>query len=161
MHRHSVSKKEKKTLSAHFERLLGISYDQLKKLVVEVMSFDKYTVYFVDGMPALVINESGKVFPHLKYLVSTKLREKETLPLIVVDEGAVKPITRGADLMAPGIVSIKGLFGESDVAVVVNPTNIPIAVVEMIMDYHLVKEAKRGKVAKNLHHLGDRLWSLG
>lgn len=161
MHRHSVSKKEKKTLSPYFEKLLGITYDQLKKHTVEVMSFNEYRVYLVNGVPALVINDSGKAFPHLRYIVITKLHEKGTLPLIIVDEGAVKPITRGADLMAPGIVSIKGIFSENDVAVVLNPTNIPIAVVEMLMDYQSVKEAKRGKVAKNLHHLGDKLWSLG
>jgi PUA domain protein len=83
------------------------------------------------------------------------------MPKIVVDEGAVPHICNGSDLMAPGIVRISGAFSKGAlVAIVEQKFNKKIAIMRVLLDSSAMEATRRGKVAENIHYVGDRLWRV-
>ncbi len=125
---------------------------------VEVISDKKEGVeelYLIDGKPAFARVE-GRLVPLLNYLLEVGA---SWLPRIVVDEGAVKPITRGANLMRPGIVRWEGMFRKGDIVVILEPLkSIPIAVHEALVSSEELEQMEKGVVSRRLHYMGDRLW---
>ncbi|AEM38088.1 PUA domain containing protein [Pyrolobus fumarii 1A] len=125
---------------------------------VEVISDKKEGIeelYIIDGKPAFARIEN-KLIPLISYLLDVGV---DWLPRIIVDEGAVRPLTRGANLMRPGIVSVEGEFNRGDIVVILEPVKrIPIAVHEALVDSSEVANMERGVVSKRLHYMGDRLW---
>lgn len=125
---------------------------------VEVISDRKSGIeelYLFNGKPAFA-RIAGRLIPLVNYLLEVGT---SWLPRIVVDEGAVRPITRGANLMRPGIVSVEGSFEKGDVIVILEPLKkIPIAVHEALVSSSDVERMERGVVSKRLHYMGDRLW---
>ncbi len=83
------------------------------------------------------------------------------LPKIVVDMGAVPHICNGADLMAPGVVQIDGDFHTDDLLLIVDERHgKPLAIGAALLDSHVVRKLKHGKVVKNIHYVGDSLWKM-
>lgn len=157
MTRHSLSKKDKKRLSPLFLEMLGIEPETLRKLDVQVEKQQGFYVYYVDGEPALIVEDTGLAFPFLKYLIKKRIRPSG-LPRVYVDEGAVVPLGKGADLMAPGVVKIEGDFGEGSIALVIGPQELAIAIMRMLVDSNKLRITRKGKVGKNIHHVGDKFW---
>jgi PUA-domain protein len=157
--RYVLSKKERKKLVEKLTSIYGdtgIDKDDVVEIYEEK---GKPKVILVNGEPAF-IEDGGRVFPHLKYLLKHPL---PNIPVIVVDMGAVKPLLRGADLMAPGIRDIKGSFHKGDVVVVVEEKyHKPFVVGLALIDSEEIVsgKVKRGKVVKNIHRIGDSLWDL-
>ncbi len=125
---------------------------------IEVVSDKREGVeelYLINGKPAFV-KIGDKLVPLLNYLLEAGV---EWLPRIIVDEGAVRPITRGANLLRPGIVAFEGDFRRGDIVVILEPLKrIPIAVHEAVVDRGEAESMEKGVVAKKLHYMGDRLW---
>ncbi len=125
---------------------------------VEVVSDRKSGIeelYIIEGRPAFA-RISGKLIPLINYLLDVGTG---WLPRIIVDEGAVRPITRGANLMRPGIVSVEGDFEKGDIVVILEPLKkIPIAVHEALVSKVELESMEKGVVSKRLHYMGDRLW---
>lgn len=156
-----LSKKDRKKLLSEIAKLYpkaSLSRDLNVEIVVE----DNIQLYLFNSIPAfmeLYYNNRKLLIPHLKYLLKTRF--KEWLPIIVVDEGAVKPISRGADLMRPGIVRIEGAFKTGDVVVVVEPSRgLPLAIHLAQYNSEEIETMEKGRVSKSLHHLGDKYWGL-
>jgi len=83
------------------------------------------------------------------------------LPSIIVDMGAVPHIVNGADVMRPGIKDFRGEFNEGDFVVVRDERNLrPLAVAIALVGLEECRAMKKGKVAKNIHHVNDRIWKL-
>ncbi|MCK4223321.1 RNA-binding protein, partial [Candidatus Bathyarchaeota archaeon] len=108
---------------------------------------------FVDNNPVLV--RSGvDIFPTLKF--QTVLSQ---MPKAVVNSGAVPHICNGADVMAPGIVQFEGVFSKGNMVVVIDENHRkPIAIVVALYDIKTAETLKRGKILKNIHYVGDKLW---
>ncbi len=157
MRRWVLSKKDRRRLREAVEKQLpGLVVPDRVEVVVE----DGVKLYLFEGIPALIEDEGlGRLVPHLMYLLR---RGYDWLPAVVVDEGAVKPISRGADLMRPGIVEVRGRFGKGELFVVVEPSRgLPLAVHEALFSSEDVLAMERGRVSRCLHHVGDRYWRLG
>ncbi|MEM0240582.1 MAG: RNA-binding protein [Candidatus Nezhaarchaeales archaeon] len=155
-HRHFLSKRESKELVSMIEEKFKLKapLDHRSKWEVAQLSKDEY-VYIVDGKP-IIINISGKLIPSLKAL-SDGLIE---LAKITVDMGAVKHIINGADVMAPGIVKVQGDFAKEDLIMVVDEKHEkPLCVGMALVSSSELATMSRGKVVKNLHHVGDKIWS--
>ena len=61
--------------------------------------------------------------------------------------------------MAPGIVSINGAFKKNDILLVVDERHEkPLAVGVALFNSQTMNKTKHGKVVRNLHHVGDKLW---
>lgn len=83
-----------------------------------------------------------------------------SLPSLVVDRGAVPHISNGADVMRPGVVMLEGSFKKGSLVSVKDQTYRKIlAMAEALEDSERINAAERGKIAKNLHHVGDKVWS--
>lgn len=126
-----------------------------KKLSVEVAEGANVFIYYLDGKP-LVAKLKDRLIPTLLF-DKTLLR----FPKIVVNMGAVPHICNGADVLAPGVVKIDGVFGAGDYVLVVDERNgKPLAVVSALVDSVAASGMSRGKVASNLHYVGDDLWNM-
>lgn len=87
------------------------------------------------------------------------LAGKSSLKRVYVDRGAVKPITNGADIMAPGIVKYD-VFREGElVSVCVEGLDTVIAVGIALVESNELDKMSKGKVIKNLHYLSDMFWN--
>ena len=81
------------------------------------------------------------------------------LPVIWVNHGATPHIINGADLMAPGVVKVVGQLAEGKVAVVTEQSkNIPLAIVKVLGNWDEMLRVGRGKIARNIHHINDKVW---
>lgn len=82
-------------------------------------------------------------------------------PVAVVDEGAIKFLLNGADVMRPGVRKLDE-WGEAGRYVVVREEKKgrAIAVGLSTVTSAQAKEMTKGPCLKNLHHVGDRYWNL-
>lgn len=129
------------------EQLLGINpgIELVKTLTAEIL--------MVNGEP-LLARSNGVLYPTLVFNELSNL-----LPKIVVDMGAVSYICRGADIMAPGVVQVKGDFVEKTLLLIVDERyKKSLAIGIALFNSKTINTLKRGKIAKNLHYVGDKLW---
>lgn len=156
VHRRFLSKSESKELMAIIEKRfkLKASLDRKSKWEVAQLGRDG-VVYIIDGNP-MIVEFSGELIPSLKAL-SDGLIE---LPRITVNVGAVKHIVNGADVMAPGIVKVEGDFERDEPVVVIDERyGRPLCVGIALVSSSEVAAMSKGRVVKNLHHAGDKIWS--
>ena len=137
-----------KTLGTDVERLLG------SKTRVEVNEIETAEIFIFNGRP-LLARSNGALFPTLSFEELFSI-----IPKIVVDMGAVPYVCKGADVMAPGVVAIKGEFRENDLLLVVDERyGKPLAVGVALFSSEAMKTVSHGKIVKNLHYIGDKLWN--
>jgi PUA-domain protein len=125
------------------------------KTGLEVVEADFGKVFLVNGQP-LLFEHDARIFPTLmfeKFLAGAAR--------IVVDMGAVAHVCNGADVMAPGIVRYEGNFGKGDFVVVIDVHHgKPLLIGEALVDSGFAKNMTSGVVVKNIHFVGDKVWSF-
>lgn len=115
----------------------------------------KGKIFLIDNRAAFIQLERI-VFPTL---LNKPILDK--LPSITVDMGAVPHLCNGADLMAPGTVKINGVFKRENILVVIEERySKEISVVKSLYNSIEVAEKKYGKIATNLHFVGDSFWQV-
>ena len=83
------------------------------------------------------------------------------MPSLIVDKNAVPHVSNGADIMRPGVVLVDGCFKKGNLVAVKDQTyHKVLAVAEALEDSERIEAAERGKVAKNLHYVGDKVWKV-
>lgn len=155
-HRHYLrGKKAQEVLEELRTAMPSLEIDSLKELQIEVASLDTgEELYLVEGKPAFVRGEKG-IFPAL---LNTEILR--SLPTITVDAGAVPHICNGSALMAPGIVKIEGEFLKDAIIAVKEVTyGKTIALVKALLDSEEMARTRKGRVAVNVHYVGDKLWN--
>lgn len=158
--RHPLQKRAMRALLEELSKLYP-SNPLTKVNVVEEAVFDDVIVYIFDGKPFLIRLED-KLIPSLVLLLEVGY---DWLPQVYIDRGAAKAMVRGADLMIPGIRGLSGDFNVGSIVVIVDEeSRAPIAVGEALVDSRSLREVLgrggRGKAFRNVHHVGDRLWSI-
>lgn len=152
---HFLKEKEARRLLLDFSQRLKTDFEQLlgAKPRIEVNETEAAEIFICNGKP-LLVRSGGELFPTLAF--------EEVFPFIsriVVDMGAVPYVCKGADVMAPGVVSIKGEFEENDLLLVVDERHgKPLAIGVALFNSQAMKNVKHGKIVKNVHHVGDKLW---
>ncbi len=150
MQRHFLSQKELK----NFKNLVKQKYQvEVESDKVEVGKEKKQVYYFIDGKLSFF---SDELIPTLCWVMDAKVN----LPYVVVDEGAVKALSRGADLFAPGIVSYNCECKPNDIVLARTVTGIPVAVMKVLISKEEAINTKKGKFAQNLHWIGDEIWKM-
>ncbi|MBI4144879.1 RNA-binding protein [Candidatus Woesearchaeota archaeon] len=144
----------KKQLSKH-ER------EEFQERIAPFLTLDKKDSVEDAGKRWLVNNQSafieidGTLIPHLRFLLT-----KPLLKQVVVDMGAVKFVTSGADIMRPGIKEFAAGIMKDELVVVVDLNNKkPLAVGRMLFSGEEAQAMDKGKVIKNLHWVGDEFWN--
>ena len=137
-------------LKVDVKELLGV-----KKPSLELAEGPNVKIFYLEGKPFFAATKDG--------LIPTLFFEKalSVLPRITVNMGAVPFVCNGADVLAPGVVKIEGAFAAGDLLSVVDERHgKPLAVVSALVDSQAASDMKRGKVAGNLHYVGDALWNM-
>ena len=155
-HRYFLKAKEAKYLLSEVLETFGAEIEQFldSKTRVEVNETETAEIFIFNGIPLLARSE-GLLFPTLTFEEFFPL-----MPRLVVDMGAIPYVCKGADVMAPGVVSINGEFKENDVLLVVDERHgKPLAVGVALFSSEDMKGVSRGKTVKILHFVGDKLWN--
>ena len=157
MKRQVVSKHDSRDLIAEVERSSGIHIEVPRSAQVEILEPDDGSKFvIVDGRFTFVnAGEGGSYIPFVGSSEAVGL-----LPSLTIDEGAVKYIIKGADVMRPGI-SKYDEWGEAGKLVVVreDKKGRAAAVGKTAVSSPEMAELKKGNCVKNLHHAGDKYWN--
>ncbi len=154
--RHFLREKEATPLLNDFSKKLNIDLKQLFKDTIQIEEADSETakIYFINNKPLLAIYNNILV----PTLVSNEILD--ALPRIIVNMGAVPHLANGADLMAPGVVRIEKEYGKGEYVVVADERHgKPLAVATALEDSKTARSMTRGKIATNIHYVGDKLWN--
>jgi len=154
--RYYLREKETTQLFNDLSQKLSIDIAQLfeTKTNVEVAETQAAKIYFINHRP-LVAVWKNMLMPTLLFQEGQQL-----LPKIVVNMGAVPHVCNGADIMAPGVVRIEKDYKPNDYVVVTDERhNKPLAIAMSLTDSQTARDLKKGKIARNMHYVGDSLWS--
>lgn len=111
--------------------------------------------YYVNGEIKWFYKD-GILFPHLKVLHETCFLKK-----VVVDKGAIKFVTNGADVFRPGIVQFDADIEEGEAIAIEEETHGKILAIGLADGTTKeMEESSGGKIIKNIHWVGDEIWSL-
>jgi len=153
--RHGLKSKDVKI----FQNELKNFYDENffdKKSFVEIAEFEGFNIIFVDNEPSFMLNEN-RIFFTLFGLNKYKPKKK----FVVVDMGAIKFVTNGADVMGPGIVDADKSISEADPVWICDEKHRkPIAVGIAIINGEQMINKIKGKAVKIIHFVGDDLWNF-
>jgi PUA domain protein len=153
--RHRLKTKDIK----NFENELKKTFNSIffnEKSSVETGDFEEIMIVLIDGEPCFMIYENKIIFTLYGL---NKYKPKENF--VVVDMGAVKFVSSGADVMAPGIVDADKNIVEGDqVWICDEKHHKPLAVgIAFMSGEQMIKEEK-GKAIKTIHYVGDALWNF-
>jgi PUA domain protein len=154
--RHFLSQKETTQLFEEFSKKLGIDIRKLfgDETTVETAQTQTAKIFFINHQPLLAVWKNV-LMPTLLFQEALQL-----LPKIVVNMGAVPHVCNGADIMAPGVVQIEKEYKLNDHVVITDERHgKPLAVAAALTDSATARILKHGKIAKNMHHVGDDLWN--
>ncbi len=150
-----LSKSDVKELNTRLAAAFGREELLDKKDRIESYEDAECKLILVNGTPAL-FERAGTFVPHLRFL----LLHPAVLPHVTVDMGAVRFVTSGADVMRPGITAIADGIKQDDLVAVVDQNHKkPLAVCEALVGSDQMRAMDKGKVLRNLHHVGDALWT--
>ena len=154
MRRYFLRKRESRDLLAKLAQA-GVRVPSSARANVEVAEVEGMRVFLIEGRP-LAAEKGGVLLPLL--LVPEAL---EDLPGVVVDMGAIPHICNGAHVMAPGVVEVRGDFEAGALVKVLDERHgKAIAVGQALVSSGELRNMERGRVVRNLHYVGDRLWRL-
>ncbi len=128
-----------------------------EKAKLEVLETDKDISFIMIDKKPVFFEKKGRYFPTLKAVLDIDVKKKN----IVVDEGAVRFVVNGADIMKPGIVEFEKSNREGDVIVVTEEKyRKPLAVGVSLLDAGDFNKKDSGKAVRNLHFVGDEIWAM-
>ncbi len=128
-----------------------------KKSNVEVIETEAGdTLFAVNNVLKLWRSKDGYI-PVLTLLINNQV----DLKTIVVDFGAVRYVTNGADIMRPGITKIDSSIIKGDIVRIIEETKSrALAVGKAMFDAPEMEAKSSGKVVKNLHTIQDSVWEF-
>ncbi|WP_292371544.1 MULTISPECIES: RNA-binding protein [unclassified Methanosarcina] len=150
--RKNVKNKMLKDLVSTFgEEMSGLENKTLEKITLE-----EYSLILVDGKP-LLFEIEGHLFPTVRGALEMGLQKR----VVTVDKGAIRFVSNGADIMAPGVVAADPDIKKGDFVIIVEETHQkPLAIGKALMEGLEMVEATSGKAIKSITHVGDKLWNM-
>jgi len=155
--RHFLKESEAKKIINDFCKIINAKPEELfrSKPKVELLETDQAEFFIFDKIPFSVKTQEA-FFPTLLFREALRF-----LPKVIIDMGAVPHVCNGADIMAPGVVRIDGRFNEGDLILIVDEKHEkPLAIGLSLFDSEVMKITRRGKIVKNLHYVGDKIWNF-
>lgn len=155
MKRQMVSKQDSRDIIAEVEKVAGVRLEVPRSAQVEILEPDENTRFVViDGRFTFLGGQGDGYLPFVGSSEAVGL-----FPSVTIDEGALKYIIKGADVMRPGI-SKYDQWGEAGKLVVVREEKKgrAAAVGRTAVTSAEMAELKKGNCVKNLHHAGDKFW---
>jgi len=136
------------------ERAAALGIDQRVREAA-VLEESELRLYWLDGF---IVAESGDLlFPVLDESANRPILS--ALPSVILDMGAVARVAEGADVMGPGVVEVRGEFAEGGLVIARDERyGRAVALCRAIVPSCMLAPRRRGRVAENIHHPGDRVW---
>lgn len=122
---------------------------------IEIGDLDGTNIIFVDGEPCFMSHENKIIFT-----LHGLDRYKPKKNFVVVDMGAVKFVTNGADVMVPGIVNADRDIAEGDQVWICDENHHkPLAIgIALISGEDMITQSE-GRAIKTIHYIGDEMWN--
>jgi len=153
--RHCLKRKEVRGIQNKLKETFSCDFFD-GETSVETGDVEGIKIIFVDDEPCFMIYENKIIF-----ILHGLYRYKPKENFVVVDMGAVKFVTNGADVMSPGIVDADENIIEGDqVWICDKEHHKPLAVGIAIMNGKQMILEGQGKSVKIIHYVGDVLWNL-
>lgn len=151
--RNFLKKKKVKELKKELGEYSDILADSKN---VEILEAEPYSFILVDGEPYIIIIDD-KPFPTLKAALANEINGKT----VVVDMGAIRFVSNGADIMSPGIVEADSDIEEGDIVLIVDETHKkPLAIGVSLITGDEMVENDSGKAIETKHYVGDSIWNF-
>lgn len=153
--RHSLKRKEIRNLQNEIKQKFS-SIEFNEKSTVESGDVDGLKLIFIEGVPCFMADQNKIIFT-LHGINRYKPKEN----FVTVDMGAVKFVTNGADVMAPGIVDADKNISEKDqVWICDEQHHKPLAIgIALITGEEMIGNSN-GKAIKIIHYVGDTIWNF-
>ncbi len=148
-----LNNKEIKELIVAFNAY-GLNIEKYKRF--DIIYTDKEEILIADK-ESIGFYHKGIVYPGLKLLLTIDTR----IPAIYLDLGAIPFITKGADLMKPGVKDLDGFEKNSLVIMKDAIHKRPLALGFAEFSSAEIKSMEKGKVIKTIHYIGDNIWNYG
>lgn len=117
---------------------------------------DDFELIFLDGVPCFFRKDN-----QLFYTIKGLMHFNPSNRFVTVDMGAVKFVTNGADVMAPGIVDADKNISVDDVVWICDETHKKaLAVGIAVMEGSEMITSSKGKAVFMVHYIGDPLWNM-
>jgi len=158
--RHFIKSSEIKTLKADILKQYDQGFiDQIfpGKSKIEVIYTEAGDIlYAINNVLKLWKSDHGYL-PVLTLLLSKQVK----LKTIVVDMGAIRFVTNGADIMRPGITKIDPSIKKDEIVRIADESHDKtLAVGKTMYNAQEMESIKKGKVVKNLHTIKDSVWNF-
>lgn len=153
--RHRLKLKEIKAIQNELQNTFNKVFFN-EKSSVETGDFEGISIIFIDSEPSFIFHDN-KIVLTLYGINKYKPKQK----FVIVDMGAVKYVTSGADVMAPGIVDADENISEDDQVWISDEKHRkPLAIGIAIMSGKQMINEKKGKAIQTIHYVGDMLWNF-
>ena len=150
-----LSRRDSAEAISKIESSLGLTLNLPKSAQAQCSEPDEGAVFVVlDGFEFVQAGEA--YFPYIGSQATLAL-----FPQAFVDEGAIKFLLNGADVMRPGVRKFDD-WGPAGRMIVVREEKKgrAIAVGPGAVSSVEAQEMTKGGCIKNLHHLGDKYWTM-
>ena len=153
--RHRLKRKEIRDIIAELKETFTSNFFD-ERSSVEKGDIEEVSMIFIDGEPCFMMRGNNIIFTlHGLYKYAPKGN------FVVVDMGAVKFVTSGADVMSPGIVDAdKNIEKGDQVWICDERHHKPLAVGFAIMNGEQMVSEEKGKSVEVIRYVGDKLWNL-
>jgi len=138
-------------IEQQFNEVFHISSNKISTGIIDDTVF-----YFLDQVPfAFDIDQ------HVMMTLRGILQFHPKNRFVTVDMGAVRFVTNGADVMAPGIIDAD-ISIEEDMPVWIRDEqhHKPLAIGVALMNGENMVQSSSGKAVKMIHYIGDTIWKL-
>ncbi len=155
--RHPIRKTDIASLQSRLAEQIGESAALFRSDTVEVAETDSPFRLYLIGKKPLLMEYEGWVFPTLRGAIEHPFPGRH----LIVDMGAIPFVIKGADIMRPGIVSLsEDIRAGSPVVVAEERHRKPLAIGVALYEFAEMQRQEKGKMARNIHYVGDDLWNL-
>jgi PUA-domain protein len=128
---------------------------------IKLVSNKSFSIIVFDSAPLLFKIEDIDMYLPTLYAVNYFYNAKNIfiVPTVVVDEGAVNPLLRGADVMIPGVRKVLHNFFKGHIVSVMHPSEKYFIVIgTALVDSTNIVPNTKGKCISNISRLDDEVW---
>jgi malignant T-cell-amplified sequence len=152
--RQVASKHDSRDYIERVQSSSGMKLDVSRSSQVEIVEPEPDLKFLVIDGKHTFVEKDGLLVPFVGSHPTLAL-----LPAVYIDEGAIKYILKGADVMRPGIVRYDQ-WGGKDALVVVRDESKGrgLAIGRANVSSDEMSAMNKGISIKNIHHAGDRFW---
>ncbi len=160
--RHFLKSKDKKQFIEHLNREIPGKSAEIQKIVDKKSKIEwiklgnNEELYAIDDELAFWVKDDNFI-PLLNYALHNEIPYKS----VVVDNGAIKFMAKGADVMRPGILKIDSEIEKDEIVLIRDPNHNKVLMVgKALFNGKEMKEKQKGRVIVAIHSLSDNIWEF-